>query len=579
MPTGIPVVLAFLAGLLAAMAQPAASQTVQGQLLNREDRGPVDGAFILLLTVEGEQVGGYLTNQAGRFLLHAPGPGRYSLRAERIGYETVTSDPFDLSRDQTLHLDLETGFSAIQLDEIRVEGEQECVVRPGEGLEVARVWDEARKALTVQEWTEGEGFYSYRITNFERELDAQARTVLSETRRVASATARNPIRSLPVENLIEEGFVRKNSDGTFMYYGMDAAVLLSDLFLDTHCFRLRTDNQNPGAVGLAFEPVRRQSLPDVSGILWLDRETSTLQYLEFTYTWAPWEEAIGVGRGRVDFEEMPSGAWIIRKWWIQMPRGTLDRNMLSGDPVVRLVGVSETGGEITRISIPGGEVVRESVRGLLAGSVWDQTLQRPLAGALVYLSGTPFSAVTDSVGRFLMDDLPEGGYTAAFTHPRLDSLGTVSPGVHVEIREGEVAEVELEIPPGSAILAKACQGEELEKGTSVLRGTIRDAITGTPLSGVTVRVTWSSFDNPGGRNLREIQEGFEFQTGSGGQYVACGVPVGPTLTVLATFMNRETQTLQLRAQADRPTIADLALKRRDPLRPSPAGARGTPGSP
>ena len=561
-------VLCILSGILAYAVQPGHAQTVQGQFLDRESGNPVDGAFVVLLTPDGEQVTGYLTNQAGRFILEAPGAGRYSLRAERIGYETAVSDLFDLSQDQLLHLNLETAFSAIQLDEIRVEGEQECVVRPGEGLEVARVWDEARKALSVQEWTEGAGFYNYQIAKYVRELDAEAETVLSENRQVTTSKSRTPIRSLPVEDLLEGGFIRKLNDGSYDYFGMDATVLLSDLFLDTHCFRLAANNRYPGAMGLAFEPVTHSSLPDVEGSLWLDRETAKLRHLEFIYTWAPWEEAIGVGRGRVDFEQMPSGAWIIRKWWIQMPVGRFDRNALSGEPTVRVVGVTETGGEVTGIATPAGTVVRESIGGSLAGLVWDKNGNRPLVGALVYLSGTSFSAETDSDGRFLMNRLPEGNYTAAFIHTQLDSLGTVSPAFPVRITEGKASEAYLELPSGSTVVADACRGEVLKDGTSVLLGTARDAITGTPMAGVAIRVTWSSFQAPGGlQTLREVQEGAEYQTDSEGRFVACGVPVDQTLTVSATLLNWETQTLQVQAHADRPTVVGLALKHRSPHRP------------
>jgi hypothetical protein len=534
----------------------------------------VDGALVLLLTVEGEEVVGYLTNQAGRYLLEAPGPGRYTLRAERIGYETATSQPFDLTRGQLLHLDLSTAFAAIQLDEIKVEGEQQCVVRPGEGMEVARVWDEARKALSVQEWTEEAGFYTYRIANYTRELDPQALTVLSENRRVTSATTQNPIRSLPAENLLENGFIRKLPDGGYEYFGADARVLLSDLFLDTHCFRLREDPREPGVVGLGFEPARRSSTPDIEGSLWLDRETGKLRSLEYTYTWSPWEAAIGVGRGRVDFEEMPNGAWIIRRWWIRMPKGSWDRNLLSGERAARVVGLTERGGEVTDISTLDRQVVRASSRGWLSGSVWDQDRARPLVGAVVYLSGTSFSAVTDSAGSFVMQDLPDGSYTAAFTHPRLDSLAAVSPGVLVQISEGEASQVELEIPTASDVLSRICPGQELEEGTSVLFGTVRDAITGTPLSGATVRVTWSSFDTRDGRTIRENRRGMEIQTDFQGEYAACGVPVGPPLTVQATALNREAQTREVRAWADRPTVAGFSLERRGDRALSPLVPEG-----
>ena len=40
-----------------------------------------------------------------------------------------------------------------------------------------------------------------------------------------------------------------------------------------------------------------------------------------------------------------------------------------------------------------------------------------------------------------------------------------------------------------------------------------------------------------------------------------------TLTVSATLLNWETQTLQVQAHADRPTVVGLALKHRSPHRP------------
>jgi hypothetical protein len=135
---------------------PLDGQTIQGQLLDRDTELPVEGALVLLLDPEGRQHHGSLSNGAGRFLLRAPGPGRFRVRAERIGFETVRSDPFELASDQVFGLRLTMAQMAIELEGIRVEGNQRCLVRPEEGLQVARVWEEARKALALQAWTEQE---------------------------------------------------------------------------------------------------------------------------------------------------------------------------------------------------------------------------------------------------------------------------------------------------------------------------------------------------------------------------------------------------------------------------------------
>jgi hypothetical protein len=240
-------------------------------------------------------------------------------------------------------------------------------------------------------------------------------------------------------------------------------VLLSDVFLDTHCFHLAVQEDQPQTIGLAFEPVRPGGVPDIAGTLWLDRETAHLDFLEYRYTWARFDEAQGVARGRVEFERLPNGAWIVRRWWIRMPE--VEQNLAmagSGRSGIRVSGVREAGMVITRISTLGSGVGSESTRGALAGVVWDSTRHAPLAGARVYLSGTQYSAVTDTDGRFYLDELPGGVFTLSFTHPRLDTLGVIPRGMEVEITPGEVTEVRLGVPPAGSVLAWACSRKEWE---------------------------------------------------------------------------------------------------------------------
>jgi hypothetical protein len=313
-----------------ALPDPAHAQTVQGRVLASGSGLPLEGVLIFLHDDTGRQQGGYLTNDSGRFLIRAPGPGRYTLHAERIGFETVTSEPFDLALDQVFQIRLEAAEEPIQLAGLRVEGRRRCVVRPGEGQILTQIWDEARKALRVQAWTEQEDLIRFLVVGFERELDIQSRLVVSENQQVSRWVTRNPIKSLPAESLITEGFIRSDEGSGFHYFGPDATVLLSDLFLDTHCFRLEEDESNAEMVGLSFEPIRGRTIPDIEGTLWLDRETARLQFLEFAYSWSPWAEATGVAGGRVQFEELPNGAWIIRSWWIRMPRMVRDFGLMAG---------------------------------------------------------------------------------------------------------------------------------------------------------------------------------------------------------------------------------------------------------
>ncbi len=553
---------AFLAAnLLTGFFRPGAAQTVQGQLTDVSTGAPVEGALILLLNEAGQEAGGYLTNPAGRFIITALEPGMYTLRAERIGYETITSDPFPLDRAQRFGIRLETAQTAIELEEIRVEGDQQCVVRPGEGLQLATVWEEARKALTVQEWTEREGSYRFQVTRYERELDALARVVQSETRQVLTGVTGVPIRSLPADDLMAQGFVRPSGDGGYEYFGPDASVLLSDQFLDTHCFRLTVDPYRQDEVGLAFEPVRSGGIPDITGTLWLDAETARLRVLEYTYTWTPWVEVLGVAKGLVEFENLPSGAWVIRKWWIQMPLVARDMSMalMQRTGGIRLTGIKEVGGGITRFTSLGQAEPSEVPKGVLEGQVWDSTRQASLAGAIVFLSGTQYAAETDADGSFLMPDLPGGVFSAAFIHPRLDSLGLFSPGEEVEIIPGEFTTLMLAIPSSAGDPVSTCTEEELAEESAAVIGFIREAESEAPIEGATVTVSWSIFEQRGGGTFVERRYGLQTTSDSSGHYSACGVPLDTTLHIQATHLGRETETVQVQANEDGYTVVHLIL--------------------
>ncbi len=557
----LSLVLVLLAGLLGLGPGPAAGQRIMGQVLDRDTGAPVEGALALLVSEAGEEEDGYLTNEQGRFLLRAPGPGRYTVRVERIGYETVTSEPVVLASAQITGVRLETAQTAIELEGLEVRGERRCVIRPGEGMEVARVWEEARKALAVQDWTDREGAYRYTLVNYQRELDPQTLRIRSEERKVARAVARNPIRSLPAEDLMENGFIRQLSSGDWNYFGPDASVLLSDAFLDTHCFRLTVDQDRPDDLGLAFEPVEERRVPDISGTLWLDWETAHLDVLEYRYTQVPHPEGKGWATGQVEFEELPNGAWIVRKWWIRMPLLAQDLSRSrAGSSGIWVHGVREAGGEITKISTLAEETILDSPVGAVQGTVWDSIHHRPMMDARVFLSGTQHGTRTDSVGRFLLEGLPEGRFTAAFSHPQLDSLGFYPPGVDVEVVAGEVSEVALGIPAEGSLFASVCPSQGRGEGQAVLTGRVLATQDGNPVPSAAVQVRWEGYEvSPAGEMILEMGKQAEATTDGRGRYTICGVPADEEVAVQASYLGNESPVRRLRIEEGGYAVVDLEL--------------------
>lgn len=540
---------------------PLSGQTVRGETVDQTTLAPVEGALALLIDANGQEIDGALSNAAGRFILRGKIPGQYTVRAERIGYRTTTTDPFTLESSQLFGIRMEMGETAIQLEELLIEGEQRCVVRPEEGLQVARVWEEARKALTVQDWTDREGLYRFQMFGYQRDLDPGALRVRAETRHVTTGVARSPIQSLPAEDLMANGFIRHQEDGSLKYFGPDAPVLLSDIFLDTHCFRLTEDSDQPSAVGLAFEPVRRGEIKDVLGTLWLDRETGNLEFLEYRYTWAQYPEAQGVARGRVEFEGLPNGSWIVRNWWIRMPMLARDITRATGGRTgVYVSGIREVGGGITEISALDRHVLGQAEGGMVSGLVWDSTRYRPLEGARIYLSGTSYSAITDAQGRFLLDGLSEGVFTAAFTHPRLDTLGVRSKGVEVEITPGELTEVLLGVPSEGSILEDACRDQERPLGSAVVSGVVRAAEDGRPMPQAMVRLEWQEVNRLGRDRLSGQNKWFETPTDAKGRFTVCSVPSEELIVIRATFMDHESDTVSISVLEGTYTVVDLKIQ-------------------
>ena len=119
----LPIVLSLLGMVLASVPQhPLVAQTVRGSLLDEDTDAPISGVSLSLLlgTRGNEVVTGALTDSAGLFIIPSGSEGRFRLRAQRIGYGTVTSPPFDLIERDTLAVELRMSTEAIPLAPLTV---------------------------------------------------------------------------------------------------------------------------------------------------------------------------------------------------------------------------------------------------------------------------------------------------------------------------------------------------------------------------------------------------------------------------------------------------------------------------
>jgi hypothetical protein len=548
-------------------ATPAAAQLIRGQFVEEGSGAPVVGGFISLMDGNGARVGSGLSAESGRFFVEAPGPGEYVLRGERIGFSSVDQRVV-VQPGEALDVVLRAPTLAIQLQGIVASADRRCRVRPEAGAAAAVLWEEARKALDVVALTGDEQALPVQLVSWERELDPRSLLIRDERRTVRQGFAVDPVRSLPAEELARDGYIRVADDGSMTYYGPDQAVLLSDVFQNSHCFRVEEgdeDGETAGLVGLAFEPMERD-VPDVEGTLWLDGESAQLRFLEYRYSRYPHrlDDTRNLG-GRVDFQRRGDGRWFVREWAIRMPQMSMDA---SGGRI-RLDGILEAGGEVIDARPEGGWQI-PSLRGVVEGVAMDRIRNQPLAGAQVYLSGTSHSTQAGPDGFFRMEGIRPGHYGASYTHPRADMMGYRPGLVEVRVAAGETGIVTLELPP------EALTGDPCRDGLEgVLWGVVRDPETGDVVPGARVTVTWDTWrinDAWPAFAVGEIVEMAEVTADELGRYRLCEVPTQETLQVAAGAGPVPGPVMDLRL--DRHELRELDLLVADSATQAAADAEG-----
>ena len=335
--------------LLCAFAAPAlTAQTLRGDLVGAVSGQPVGYALLLLVDSTGRERVRTLSDGSGQFVLAAPSPGTYRVRVLRIGYQSFESPTMVLDAgERRYHAALPD--VAIALPAVTVEAEKRCRVRPGEGEPVAALLEQSQTVLGVTELAIERRLFRFRSAVRDRMLGVDLR-ITRERGDTSNGFSAWPFGSLPPDSLVRNGFVQEGPNGP-TYYSPDASVFFSDAFLDTHCFSVETHPTDSTVVGLRFEPVRKRKVPDVLGVLWLDRASRELRRLEYRYTgledWAP---ARLVG-GWIEFRRLPNGAPLIVAWQIRAPVPS------SNDGKRKLFGFMEREGRVINVFTADGHPI------------------------------------------------------------------------------------------------------------------------------------------------------------------------------------------------------------------------------
>ncbi len=517
---------------------PASAQVVRGTVTERGTSRPLAGVLLSVLDERDSVAVATLSSEGGDFELRAPRAGRYVLEAKRIGLRQVRFPAFGLTDGETVRHDVVLDPIPQLLGRIEVRGRSGCVERPQENVRTAALWEDARAALRATVLTRQGAVATDSVMRFTRKLDVNTWQVLFEQRQKILTPSDRPFRSLPAEDLSASGYVHVSHDGTATYYAPDAEVLLSDRFLADHCFSVRRgEGAHARDVGLAFQPVRGRTTPDIRGVLWLDMATAELRALDFTYTWLPFEARTGDYGGSVSFFRTPAGRWIVWNWRIRTPEfgferwtqnAAGERIPLTRGTTPRIVRVQEEGG-----AVPIGALLFESgdVQGVV---LVDSVNQQAIAGATVTLRGTTDSAVTDGNGAFVLSGVLPGSYSIGLRHPALDSLGVEHLGPSVDVVRGGTSLVRVYFPDAADLSMMLCADTLKLDQAAIIRFIAVDSATDAPLRDAPVRVM---------RRKRVFVDSVPIDSGATiyegtlddqGSFVACGIPAGEWLHIEST---------------------------------------------
>ena len=166
--------------------------------------------------------------------------------------------------------------------------------------------------------------------------------------------------------------------------------------------------------------------------------------------------------------------------------------------------------------------------GFLQGVAIDSIHGEPLVNALVQVDGTSRAAITDSLGRFLVDSVPPGEHRIALDHPILDTLGIMLSTQPMTFAANEVTRMVIAVPSGEFLASRFCTPARRNLGPGVLVGRVREPDTENAAVGARVSLVWYDPDPPAVAGIpvkvNKAPRVREATVGEDGTYRLCGLP-------------------------------------------------------
>jgi hypothetical protein len=551
-----------------AATTPAQAQRVRGMLKDSTTNEPVPGAVISTIDSAGALIARSTSDEAGRFDVYRVRRAS-TFRVVRIGYR-----PRDVAipTNGTDSIDVRMSPIPSLLGAVTASSKRICPGQTGEGSALD-LWEQARSGLLAAVVSREMRPPHVRLRSFWRTFDPIRRRLLDDSVAIKDVRVDHSyVAARPAWAFAAEGYMRENFDGSREYFAPDDGVLLDPSFAETHCMHVVAgDAAHPSQVGIGFDPVPdgdRDTLVDITGVLWIDQAKPALRSFEFHYTNL---ESYGKDSGgEIHFTLMPNGAAMIDRWIIHsaiiatdedvgmngIRRRPLPRPMRTN---VRLLARQDVGGEIAFIDWDDGTKWNASLP-RFTGVVIDMTGAR-VAGARVWVRGTGDTAISAADGTFRLPYMFPGKYVVLASDSTLAMLGIARTLPQaVQLFAPGNWDVWLTYHPRSEILQYACPANSYKPGTGVLLAKVNNA-NGTAVAGAHIDVETRQAIVAGDTVMRSRKSSGE--AGDDGRFVICGAALNQPLLVRAT-KGAETAEALVDVWKDEVMVTTLVLKSRQP---------------
>ncbi|HEY5060377.1 MAG TPA: carboxypeptidase regulatory-like domain-containing protein [Gemmatimonadaceae bacterium] len=555
-----------VAGLVLVLCGNAGAQTIRGTVVDPSDR-PIAGVLVFMLDSASNVVARALSTERGDFQVAFARAGSYRLRTMRIGFRPSMSEPIRLRSGGEVTQRLTLSNVQVSLDTVRVIDRNSCHITSDSATTATFVvWEQARAALTAAQLTALARAITATTVSYSRTLEPDGRRVRQQRASLRTDYVTQPWRAVSPDSLRRAGYVVTERDNSMTYHAPSLDVLLSDDFVEDHCFRLASDKSHPGMIGVEFAPSPdRRRLPEIRGTVWVDRKSSELRRMEYRYAnVSPEQEGAGAG-GELEFARATNGGWAISRWNIRMP--VLEQIVRShdlGGVQSRVAEIQVTGGELVLATVPAGgkrDTIWSRPPLVLAGSVTDSASGAPAAGARVAIAGTPLEGTADAKGKFTIAGVLPGSYTLETRTPSLDAIGATNQST-VTFTDSS-ATIAIRVPTAAQIAATLCSGARLGADAGMIVGTVYARGDSVPFAGATVAAEWTDVtlhDEHGVIGTRQGRR-IEARTDARGTYRICGVPVNTALTLHAFTDSTQSAARDARLADGRFTRLDFTVDR------------------